>query len=82
MRKIYDLTGQQFGSLTAIKECYPRRKAANRSRQWICQCACGRYLVVRQDNLLIGHSTQCGICKSRGRSTSVFVEGGDDHGVV
>ncbi len=79
--KIKDLTGQRFGSLTAI-ECSSRRGKGTNS-QWLCRCDCGRYLIVRNDNLATGHTGLCSICKGNGRK-SVFIERGveDRDGVV
>lgn len=79
MKKIHDLTGQRFGSLEVI-QLSDRRLSAN--MQWLCRCDCGRKVIVRGDNLVTGHSTQCSVCKTRGGRISVFAEGGDDHGVV
>jgi hypothetical protein len=81
MRKILDLTGKRFGFLTVIE--YTPRRCNSHNAQWICQCECGRYLIVRSDNLTTGHTTQCSICRGSG-VRSVFVEGGveDRDGVV
>jgi hypothetical protein len=50
-----DLTGQQFGRLTAIvvSEIRPRRG-------WICRCSCGTVCTVTTDKLLSGHTRSCG----------------------
>lgn len=72
MRKVHDLTGQRFGHLTVIKRS-DRRQGSN-SIQWLCRCDCGRKLIVRSDNLVTGHSTQCMQCKPTGGIMSVFVD--------
>ena len=74
MRSFINLTGKRFGHLLVIKRS-KRRTSSN--IQWICKCECGRFLIVRGDNLRSGHSTQCGECKSRGMVRSVFIEEGD-----
>jgi hypothetical protein len=82
MIKQRELTGQRFGSLTVIQRS-ERKTGTNGNRAWLCQCGCGRFLVVRSDNLITGHSTQCSRCKPRGGTVSVFAwEGVDLNGVV
>lgn len=79
MRKAINMEGQTFSSLTVIKRA--KRTDAKGRVHWICQCHCGRYLVVRGDQLRRGGSTQCSIChfEGDGRSgrPSRFVEEGD-----
>lgn len=69
MRKAIDLTGQKFGSLLVIKRVTHGNKPNN--AHWLCECTCGNKLIVRSDNLMTGHSTQC--CKCGKRNRSVFV---------
>ena len=69
MNKIIDLTGQKFGCLVAIKPVAHGEKVHN--THWLCECDCGVKLIVRSDNLKLGHSTRCSRCG--GRSESVFV---------
>ena len=78
---IHDLTDKCFGSLKVVK--YTTRRGVGHNAQWLCQCDCGRYLIVRGDNLTSGHTSQCSVCRGRGVQ-SVFVEGGveDRDGVV
>ena len=67
--KTKDLTGQRFGSLVVIEVVSRNMKPHN--THWLCQCTCGNKLIVRSDNLRMGHSTQCSQCG--GRNKSVFV---------
>ena len=53
-----DLTGQQFGRLTVIKEDPTRDKKGN--VKWICKCDCGNIVSVRGDKLRNGHTRSCG----------------------
>ncbi len=51
-----DILGKQFGSLTVI--AYDGKRAG--SHFWRCRCACGKETVIRQNNLLLGHTQSCG----------------------
>lgn len=59
-----DLTGREFGRLTA-KTLYGVRKTGTRTATayWICRCNCGQRLVVNRNNLVSGHATSCGCLK-------------------
>lgn len=72
-----DLTGQRYGHLTVLERS-DRRTSTN--YQWVCHCDCGKKLIVRGDNLVTGHSTQCAACSTRGGHMSVYVEGEDKNG--
>lgn len=54
-----------FGHLKVIK----KSKHTNKAQQdfWVCQCICGKYLIVRGDNLRRSISTQCSECRYSGR---------------
>ncbi len=58
MGKFKDLTGQQFGRLTAIARLPPHGK--NTALMWACQCECGGSIVVRGTDLTNGHTMSCG----------------------
>lgn len=61
-----DLSGQKFGKLLAVKPAADTYKPfGERVPQWLCVCECGNAKVVRQTNLLTGHTTSCGC--SRGK---------------
>ena len=72
-----ELKGQQFGALTVIAHCpwSDRRKRTH----WICECHCGRRLLVRSDNLRKGKSRQCSECRGNVGRSSVFIEEGEIH---
>jgi hypothetical protein len=55
-----DLTGQQFGRLTALKVLYSEKG----QRMWLCKCECGNELVVRANSLLSGNTQSCGCLRS------------------
>lgn len=51
----HDLTNQKFGQLTVIK------RAENTKRvSWVCQCICGKQVVVRAQDLKSGKVISCG----------------------
>lgn len=80
MREIRNLKGQRFGHLVVLEQSN-RRLSAN--IQWLCQCDCGKKLIVRGDNLTTGHTTQCSVCKPQGCRRSAFVEEGmQEHGTL
>ena len=57
--KTKDLTGMRFGKLTAIR--LDEQKYKNNC-MWVCQCDCGKEVIVVTHNLLAGNTTSCG-CK-------------------
>lgn len=58
MGKSKDLTGKQFGRLTAIERMPPHGK--NTCYMWVCKCECGGTAIVRGSDLINGHTMSCG----------------------
>lgn len=58
MAKYKDLTGQQFGRLTAVERLPPHGK--NSALMWACKCECGGSAIVRGTDLTNGHTMSCG----------------------
>ncbi len=56
-----ELLGRQFGNLTVIAF------DGNRSGVyfWRCKCKCGKEAIVRQSNLITGHTKSCGCLQSK-----------------
>ena len=54
---IKDITGQKFGSLTAIRYSKTEKGATF----WLCRCDCGKEVEKRQGNLISGLNYKCGI---------------------
>lgn len=77
--KCKDMKGLKFGHLTPIQ----RSTHTNAAGQvyWVCRCDCGRFLVVRGDNLRRGISTACTDCSAAGRR-SRFLKEGEESGLV
>lgn len=59
-----DLTGQQFGLLTAIK---PTEDRDFSNVIWECRCQCGKYCLVSSNKLLMGRKTSCGCTQRKSR---------------
>ncbi len=57
-----DLTGRQFGNLTAIKPL----GTYNHTVLWECKCKCGNIKQTTSSNLLSGQTRSCGCLKSYG----------------
>lgn len=75
-----EIGGQEFGTLKVLEHS-PRNDERQRTH-WICECKCGRRLLVRSDNLRKGRSTQCSDCRGGNGRQSAFIDGGDENGVV
>lgn len=67
----FDLTGQQFGRLTAIKRTEDQKK-------WICQCECGGVAIVLTHDLKRGWTQSCG-CLARERLIAASYKHGKRH---
>lgn len=68
-----DLTGQKFGRLTAIKRDH---KSKNNKWFWLCECSCGKNVVVPEGGLKFGSIKSCG-CLAREK----FIERNAKHGL-
>lgn len=65
MSKLIDLSGQQFGRLTAI--CRNDNDKRGRS-MWLCICDCGNEKIIRIDHLRNGSIRSCG-CLQKEKAT-------------
>lgn len=65
MGKALDLTGQQFGKLTALSWTGETDRFGN--RLWLCQCECGNFRKVDTHNLrkLLGGVKACVACATK-----------------
>lgn len=57
MRKVINLTGKQYGRLTAIKHI---GKDKHNNAMWKCKCSCGNTIIVRGATLRNGKANSCG----------------------
>lgn len=56
MNRIHDLTGEKFERLTVIE----RAENKNGRVAWLCNCECGKSVVVIAKDLKNGHTKSCG----------------------
>lgn len=56
-----DLTGKRFGRLTVLQESAERK---NNKIMWLCQCKCGKQLLVRAGSLVEGNTKSCGCLRN------------------
>lgn len=61
MPKPLDLTGQQFGRLTAIS----RAKSRSGHTYWLCQCQCGNTKEIQTRHLIDGLTRSCGCLRPK-----------------
>lgn len=57
MGRIKNMEGKVFGLLTVLEFA---RYRSNGSAEWLCQCECGRELIVNGSNLRCGNTRSCG----------------------
>ena len=57
-----DLTGKQFGKLTAIRRIEDKVLNDRNHTQWECVCKCGNKVKVLSCNLVTNNSQSCGRC--------------------
>lgn len=69
MGKVLDLTGQRFGSLTAIE--WTGVSIPTQGRVWLCKCDCGNYREVTTNKLREGYCHQCEECKKRSKQANM-----------
>ena len=62
LRNKQDLTNQQFGFLTVLKDSKERRN--NHEVMWACKCICGKIVKVSTNDLKRGSTRSCG-CKKQ-----------------
>lgn len=89
MSKFKDLTGQQFGKLTALYRDQSAIGANDTHRtMWHCKCECGREKTIRMDALIGGRAKSCGMCNNDltgqkfGRLTALYKNGTDNAGHI
>lgn len=67
-RKPKDLTGQQFGDLTAIK-MDPRPIGKSGHKKWVVRCKCGFEFLADSNNLILGRQTACKYCQNNSNAS-------------
>lgn len=69
-RSLVDLSGKNFGRLTAINRI---EKDQDNTRKWKCVCCCGNEVFVSTGHLMSGHTKSCG-CYKRDRIKETQIE--------
>lgn len=69
MPKVLDITGQRFGSLTALKKV----KSRGGKTYWLCQCDCGNQKEIQTSHLTSGATKSCG-CQRKNPLTEIEEE--------
>ena len=64
MPAFIDLTGQQFGLLTVLKQV--PNKTPKYGATWLCHCSCGSQTTVRVTNLRNSRTRSCGCLRGKG----------------
>jgi hypothetical protein len=62
--KAVDITGNKYGSLTALHRD-SERKAKYRAHYWIFCCDCGRKVSILKQNVTKGHTQSCGCSRKK-----------------
>lgn len=72
--RFVNYSGQRFGRLTVICPAEDQTKLSRRKqRTWLCQCDCGKQVIVAQDGLLYGKTKSCG-CYRREISSQRYLD--------
>ena len=67
-----DIAGVKFGKMLAVKPAPDYvRPNGERITQWLCVCECGNTRVIRQSNLLSGHTSSCGCGRKRKKGPGI-----------
>lgn len=78
MRPIINITDQRFGRLIALEETIPIRIPRGNptvQRRYLCECDCGKRLVIRFKSLRSGNSRSCGCWRIERIKKSKLVHG-------
>ena len=56
-----DITGFKYGKLTVLKQVESKKQPNGSTKsRWLCQCECGKEIIVIGSNLKSGNTTSCG----------------------
>ena len=68
-RRFDNLIGMIFGRLIVV-ELYLNNNEKNNGIYWLCKCNCGKFCIVKSENLKNGHTKSCG-CLRRETSSEI-----------
>lgn len=63
MKRIYNMTGQNFGRLTVVELSEERDQSG--ARMWKCRCSCGSITYASYSQLISGKKKSCGCLRKR-----------------
>lgn len=69
MTKPINLVGEKYGRLTVLHRHENNDKYGY--VQWMCQCSCGKFIVVNSNNLRTGHTKSCGCYNTEKRKENL-----------
>lgn len=69
--RIIDLTGQQYGKLTVVRQDTDS-KSSTPGAKWICRCECGKEVSVLAKRLKSGQTKSCGCLQHEKRNYIVY----------
>ena len=73
MGKLVDLSGRTFGLLTVLQRVEDRKPGRP---MWLCQCECGKTVIVSSTNLLKENGTKsCGCLRHKQSPTLIDLTG-------
>lgn len=75
MPKPLDFTGLSFGRLTVVERAPPIRRGGSSRTTWLCECECGRTIVVITDSLKSGNTRSCGCLHAETREARTTTHG-------
>ena len=70
LKQLTDITGKQFGLLTALEYDYTEGKGHT---YWKCKCDCGTIKSIRKDSLMNGSVISCG-CYNKSKAISILLQ--------
>ncbi len=73
-----DITGVTFGRLTVLSlfsTCVRKENGGWKGRRWLCQCTCGKTVVVGVTGLYNSHTQSCGCLKAEANKKRLTTHG-------
>lgn len=78
-----DMVGKRFGRLTVIsRESNIMSTTGTAVNRWLCECACGRDVIVRGASLRNGHTSSCGCYRFEMLSVSADYKSKSEEDVI
>lgn len=65
MSKLIDLKDKRFGNLIVLHRIVESKEETCHHAKWLCQCDCGKFVIVISTNLLKGNTVSCGCTRKK-----------------